>query len=118
MVTLIGANGSGKTTALQTISGLTRARRRGKILFRDRRYRKTGDKVAAWASCRRSRAARVSKLTVEENLKTGAYLRKDMAKIREDIRASTAGSRLEGAGRNSRARSPAASSRCSRSGAR
>ncbi|NLD60673.1 MAG: ABC transporter ATP-binding protein [Clostridiales bacterium] len=89
MVTLIGANGSGKTTTLQTISGLTRARGvRGKILFKGQEIQgKTGDKVAAMGILQALEGRHVfSKLTVEENLKTGAYLRKDMAKIREDIR--------------------------------
>jgi branched-chain amino acid transport system ATP-binding protein len=88
MVTLIGANGAGKTTTLQTISGLTRpAGIRGKILFNGKEIQAmTGDKVAALGLSQALEGRHIfSKLTVEENLMTGAYLRKNLKSIRDDL---------------------------------
>lgn len=88
MVTLIGANGAGKTTTLQTISGLTNARGvRGQILFEGRPIQKlSGHKIAQMGLSQVLEGRRVfGKLTVEENLLTGAYLRKDTKNIMEDL---------------------------------
>ncbi len=89
MVTIIGANGAGKTTTLQAISGLKDAKGiRGKIIFDGKEIQKfSGHKVAALGLCQVLEGRHVfSKLTVEENLLTGAYLRKDTKNIRDDLK--------------------------------
>ena len=88
MVTLIGANGAGKTTTLQTISGLTKPSGiRGKILFNGAEIQAmSGNKVTALGLSQALEGRHVfSKLTVEEYLITGAYLRKDIKAVREDL---------------------------------
>ena len=78
IVTLIGANGAGKSTTLRTIAGLV-APRSGKITFQDKDI--TGlspDKIVAQGITLVPEGRRVfSDLTVLENLKVGAYLRSD-----------------------------------------
>lgn len=89
MVTLIGANGAGKTTTLQSISGLTkRSGIVGKIIFNGREIQNyTGSKVASLGIAQALEGRRIfSKLTVEENLKMGAYLRNDTKNIKEDLK--------------------------------
>ena len=88
MVTLIGANGAGKTTTMQSISGLTPASGvRGEIWFDGKRIdKKKGNKITAMGLCHVLEGRHVfSQLSVEENLKMGAYLRKDNAGIRESF---------------------------------
>lgn len=88
IVTLIGANGAGKTTTLQTISGLTASVGvRGEILFEGKPIQKKN----GYEICKRGLAQVLegrqifSQLSVLENLRTGAYLRKDKHGIEEDI---------------------------------
>lgn len=88
MVTLIGANGAGKTTTMQTISGLTAAAGvRGEIWFDGKRIdKKKGNKITAMGLSHVLEGRHVfSKLSVEENLKMGAYLRKDTSKVKQDF---------------------------------
>ena len=88
MVTLIGANGAGKTTTLQTISGLTDPRGvRGRIVFRGHEIQKLrGNKITRLGLSQVLEGRRIfPKLTVEENLMVGAYLRKDTKNIHSDI---------------------------------
>ena len=95
MVTLIGANGAGKTTTLQSISGLTkRSGIEGKIVFNGREIQNySGYKVASLGIAQALEGRRIfSKLTVEENLKMGAYLRKDTKNIKADLEMFTDGS--------------------------
>jgi branched-chain amino acid transport system ATP-binding protein len=84
IVTLIGANGAGKSTTLRTISGLLRAKQ-GEILFR-------GNSIAAHAPDAVTRLGighvpegrRIfPRLTVEENLEIGGYLERDRRVIAE-----------------------------------
>jgi branched-chain amino acid transport system ATP-binding protein len=87
-VTLIGANGAGKTTTLQSISGLTkRSGISGKIIFDGREIQSySGSKVASLGIAQALEGRHIfSKLTVEENLKMGAYLRKDTKNIKTDL---------------------------------
>ncbi|MBS4785052.1 MAG: ABC transporter ATP-binding protein [Clostridiales bacterium] len=83
--TLIGANGAGKTTILQTISGLLHPKS-GRITFDG--YEITGrqpNKILLRGLAQVPEGRRVfSKMTVQENLEMGAYTRKDAAGIRED----------------------------------
>lgn len=88
IVTLIGANGAGKTTTLQTISGLTSPRGvHGEIIFDGKPIQKlSGNKIVARGLMQVLEGRHIfSQLTVEENLMTGAYLRKDTKKVKEDL---------------------------------
>ena len=88
IVTIIGANGAGKTTTLRAISGLEPLTR-GEIRFDDARI----DGLAPEEIVRRGIAhvpegRRVfPELTVEENLSTGAFLRRDASAVRSDFEA-------------------------------
>jgi branched-chain amino acid transport system ATP-binding protein len=84
-VGILGANGAGKTTTLRAISGLVEAR--GKITFDGQDI--TGsrpDKVAALgiAHVPEGRGT-LGDLSVRDNLKVGAYLRRDRAGVATDI---------------------------------
>lgn len=78
IVTLIGANGAGKTTILRTISGLIRPKN-GQILFEDQDVTKTPPQKIVAAGLSQVPEGRhvFSGLSVMENLEMGAYLRKD-----------------------------------------
>jgi branched-chain amino acid transport system ATP-binding protein len=84
-VGILGANGAGKTTTLRAISGTVRAR--GRIVFdgKDIRGRRP-DQVAALgiAHVPEGRGT-LGDLTVRENLRVGAYLRKDGKEVDRDI---------------------------------
>ena len=81
-VALIGANGAGKTTTLQTISGLLKPAA-GQVLFQGEEITKaSAESIVAWGVIQVPEGRQVfAKLTVEENLKLGAYLQKDKEKI-------------------------------------
>ena len=86
IVTLIGANGAGKSTALRTISGLVKAERGsvtydGAELLGQPIYKILERGIAMVPEGRRI----LTNLTVLENLKVGAYLRKDKAEIEKDL---------------------------------
>ena len=86
IVTLIGANGAGKSTTLRTLSGLLRPRT-GSIVF----------KGQDMSTCPRSRSSSsgishvpegrkiFAPLSVRENLMMGAYTRNDQEEIQESI---------------------------------
>ena len=86
IVTLIGANGAGKSTALRSISGLVSVKG-GTIEFAGEDI--TGmdpQKIVSRGIAMVPEGRRVfPNLTVAENLKIGAYLRKDEAGIRKDM---------------------------------
>lgn len=86
IVTLIGANGAGKTTILRTISGLVKPES-GKIIFDGRDI--TDDKpnkIVEMGICQSPEGRLIfSNLTVKENLEMGAYTRKDKPKIKDDL---------------------------------
>jgi len=86
IVTLIGANGAGKSTALRAISGLI-AISSGEILFREKKIHGLSPQEIV-----RSGIAHVPEgrrvfpyMTVKENLKLGAFRRKDKEGIRNDL---------------------------------
>jgi branched-chain amino acid transport system ATP-binding protein len=86
LVTLIGANGAGKTTMLRTISGLVRCGA-GRILFEGRDITAASPRTIlslGIAHCPEGRRV-FSELTVEENLHIGSYLRTDPAGVSEDL---------------------------------
>ena len=86
IVTLIGANGAGKSTTLRTITGLVKASA-GSILWNGQELLgKPIDKIVSAGIAMSPEGRRVfSDLTVVENLKIGAYLRKDKAEIEKDL---------------------------------
>ena len=86
IVTMIGANGAGKTTTMHAISGLVKAAE-GSIKLDDTELTKTpANKIVGMGLAQVPEGRRVfAAQTVEENLKLGAYLRKDKAGIQKDI---------------------------------
>ncbi len=86
IVTLIGANGAGKSTTLRTIAGLVRPRE-GRVFFEGRDITDYGtQKIVETGIAMVPEGRRVfPNLTVLENLRIGAYLRKDREVIAQDI---------------------------------
>jgi branched-chain amino acid transport system ATP-binding protein len=86
VVTLIGANGAGKSTTLRSINGLNTAKR-GRIVFRgkDITRRSPHDIVAMGISQSPEGRRLFPHMSVLENLEMGAFQRKDKAGIREDL---------------------------------
>ena len=86
IVTLIGANGAGKSTLMRTISGLVKAQS-GSILWNGQELLgKPIDQIVASGIAMSPEGRRVfADLTVLENLKIGAYLRKDRAETEKDL---------------------------------
>jgi branched-chain amino acid transport system ATP-binding protein len=86
IVTLIGANGAGKSTLLRTIIGLVKAQS-GTITYNDKPI--TGlnsQKIVENGITLVPEGRRVfPNLTVVENLKIGAYMRKDADGIKKDL---------------------------------
>jgi branched-chain amino acid transport system ATP-binding protein len=83
VVAVLGANGAGKTTTLRAISGTVRTS--GELLFAGERVPRRPEAVA------RTGVAHVpegrgtfAELTVEENLRLGAYVRRDRAGVKVD----------------------------------
>lgn len=85
IVSLIGANGAGKTTILRTISGLVRPSS-GQIIFEGKNIEKAApQKIVADGLSQVPEGRHVfSGLTVQENLDMGAFLRKDST-LKEDF---------------------------------
>ena len=86
IVTLIGANGAGKSTALRTISGLLKPKN-GKISFEGQEI--TGIKAHEIVKLGISQVPQgrriFTEMTVTENLDMGAFTRKDKDGIKEDL---------------------------------
>lgn len=86
IVALIGANGAGKTTTLQTVSGMLSAKS-GSILFQDQEISRMPEhKIVKQGISHVPEGRRMfSNLTVLENLKMGAYTRKDKQEINHSL---------------------------------
>jgi branched-chain amino acid transport system ATP-binding protein len=86
IVTIIGGNGAGKTTTLRAISGLARLSS-GEIRFAGERIdHLPPDKIVARGIAHVPEGRRVfPDLSAEENLRTGAFLRRDKAAIKSDL---------------------------------
>ncbi|OCN00516.1 ABC transporter ATP-binding protein [Clostridium sp. W14A] len=86
IVTLIGANGAGKTSTLRAISGLVPAKS-GTITFEDKKLNGyPAYKIPYLGISHVPEGRRIfSNLTVMENLQLGAYCRKDDAGIKKDF---------------------------------
>src|SRR5881396_2469332 len=86
IVTLIGANGAGKSTTLRSINGLNQPRE-GSIVFRGKDITRTAphDIVAMGISQSPEGRRLFPHMSVVENLEMGAFQRKDRLQIREDL---------------------------------
>lgn len=86
IVTLLGANGAGKTTVLKTISGLTPAAN-GTIEFMGQRIeRMAPEKIVRLGISHVPEGREIFRdLTVYENLKMGAYARRDKKNFKAEI---------------------------------
>ena len=87
IVSLIGANGAGKTTILHTITGLVQAKH-GSVMFGGKDLTKTpAHKIVSMGMAHVPEGRRVfAQLSVLENLMLGAYTRKDKAEIQESLK--------------------------------
>ena len=88
IVTLIGSNGAGKSTIMNTIAGLTKGTGvKGQILFNGKNIAgKKGHAICNMGIMAVVEGRHVfSQLSVEENLKMGAYRRNDVKEIQKDI---------------------------------
>ena len=87
IIALIGANGAGKTTTLQTITGLIPSKS-GHIVYDGKDItRMPGHKLVSMGMAHVPEGRRVfAQLTVLQNIKLGAYTRKDKAEIEETLK--------------------------------
>ncbi len=87
VIALIGANGAGKTTILHTITGLL-SPKKGSVMFEGTDITKVpAHKIVSMGMAHVPEGRRVfADLSVYENLKMGAYTRKDKAEIEESLR--------------------------------
>ncbi len=84
IVTIIGANGAGKSTLLNAISAIVRST--GEITYRGRALPPKPHQVVARGLVQVPEGRQVfANLTVRLNLEVGAFLRKDKAKIKDDL---------------------------------
>ena len=87
VVALIGANGAGKTTTLHTLSGLIKSQT-GEIKYKGKELTKLpGHKIVSLGMAQVPEGRRVfAEMTVLQNLKMGAYTRKDKAEMDETLK--------------------------------
>jgi branched-chain amino acid transport system ATP-binding protein len=86
VVTILGANGAGKTTTLRALSGVAQAR--GRVSFEGKQLigRSPESIVRRGLAHVPEGRGNFASLTVEENLRLGAYVRKDNGKVADDMR--------------------------------
>jgi branched-chain amino acid transport system ATP-binding protein len=86
IITLIGANGAGKSTTLMTICGVVPCRS-GRIIFNGKEIQKTPpDEIVKMGICQVPEGRHIfPQLTVKENLDMGAFLRRDRAEVKRDM---------------------------------
>ncbi|MFP4343813.1 MAG: ABC transporter ATP-binding protein [Anaerolineales bacterium] len=86
VVTLIGANGAGKSTTLRTISGLLRSNG-GHVLYKGQDITRTGpDTIVRMGLVQVPEGRRIfAPLTVRENLEIGAFTRHDKKEVQESM---------------------------------
>ena len=81
VIALIGANGAGKTTTLHTITGLL-SPKKGSVMFEGKDITKIpAHKIVSMGMAR----SVFADLSVYENLKLGAYTRKDKENLNKDL---------------------------------
>ena len=85
VVTLIGANGAGKSTTLRTICRLVKSKN-GEIIFNDENItNKATDEIVKMGIAMIPEGRKIfPNLTVQENLNIGAFIRTDKEKISDD----------------------------------
>lgn len=86
VIALIGANGAGKTTILHTVTGLLEAQK-GSVIFDGKDITKVpAHKIVSMGMAHVPEGRRVfANLSVLQNLKMGAYTRKDKNEIEESL---------------------------------
>ncbi len=86
IVTIIGANGAGKSTALMTICNVVRATA-GDVFYQGVRVNDVpANRLPAMGLCQVPEGRRIfPRLTVQENLEMGAFLRDDAANVAFDM---------------------------------
>lgn len=86
IIALIGANGAGKTTILHTVTGLINAKA-GSIFFDGKEITKTkSNKIVSMGMAHVPEGRRIfQQLSVYDNLKLGAYTRKDKTEISDSL---------------------------------
>jgi branched-chain amino acid transport system ATP-binding protein len=86
IVTLIGANGAGKSTTIRTISGLLHPRQGSITLAGERIERLPPHTIVQRGVAQAPEGRRIfPRLTVLENLEMGAYTRTDVSAVRDDL---------------------------------
>jgi branched-chain amino acid transport system ATP-binding protein len=85
-VAVLGANGAGKTTTLRAVSGTVR--RSGRIVFAGRNIARRAPEAVARTGIAHVPEGRgtLTELSVRENLRIGAYVRRDRNAVAEDER--------------------------------
>ncbi len=86
IVSIIGANGAGKSTTLMTVCGVVKAST-GDILYKGESIVRTvADKLPGMGLCQVPEGRRIfPRLSVVENLEMGAFLRRDKDGIKKDL---------------------------------
>lgn len=86
IVTLIGANGAGKTSTLRAISGLEPIKS-GTITYKDSNLKKVpSHKIVSLGLSHVPEGRKIfANLTVKENLELGAYLKKNKSEVKSDM---------------------------------
>ncbi len=89
IVTLIGANGAGKSTTLMTVCGVVQARE-GEVIYQDNDITKEApNKIVSKGICQVPEGRLIfPELTVQENLDMGAFMRNDKGGIKRDMEYS------------------------------
>ena len=85
IVVILGANGAGKTTTMRALSGMIS--RRGSVTFLDKNISETSAESIVKLGMAHVPQGRgtFSDLSVEDNLRAGAYIRSDASGIDDDI---------------------------------
>ncbi len=85
IVSIIGSNGAGKSTLINSISGIVKYKE-GEILYKQGKLPKQAHKIVKSGICQVPEGRVIfANLTVNENLRMGAFLRKDKEKINRDL---------------------------------
>ncbi|MCP3866601.1 MAG: ABC transporter ATP-binding protein [Gammaproteobacteria bacterium] len=86
IITLIGANGAGKSTTLMSVCGIV-APRSGEIIFKGEPIQsRSADQIVAMGICQVPEGRHIfPALSVQENLDLGAFLRTDRGGIKQDM---------------------------------